>query len=95
MIVLAQRIAVLVAVAGLVGGGSLIFSNNTRGMVQEQRITRLEDSMAKVPDIDRNVLILSGKIDVMNQKLDDAKQAILVTAATDHTQVSANAAKSK
>lgn len=75
--VLFQRVCVLVVTAALVGGGSLVLVGNSRALVHEQRITALEVSMAKVPDIDRNVLILQGKIDVMNQKLDDARATAL------------------
>lgn len=71
--VLVQRIAILVAAAFIVGASTVLFSNNSRALINDHRITRLEESIQKIPEIDRNVLILSGKLDVMNQKLDDAR----------------------
>ncbi len=53
-----------------------MMSANSRAIVNEHRINVLELAAAKIPDIDRNVLILNGKLDVMNQKLDDAKAAL-------------------
>lgn len=60
----------------------MVLSTSTETKLHEQRITKLEENLQKVPEIDRNVLILSGKLDVMNQKLDDARQAALVSATT-------------
>lgn len=74
---LIERLALAGAGALVVGAGSMIVSNNTKAQVHEQRIGRLESAMDKVPDIDKNVLILSGKVDVLSQKLDDARDARL------------------
>lgn len=76
--VLIQRVGTVVAGAALIGGGSMVLSNSTETKLHEQRITKLEENLQKVPEIDRNVLILSGKLDVMNQKLDDARSVALV-----------------
>lgn len=80
--VLVQRVGTVAAGAMLIGGGSMVLSTSTETKLHEQRITKLEENLQKVPEIDRNVLILSGKLDVMNQKLDDARQAALVSATT-------------
>lgn len=72
-----QRIAVGAGAALLVGGGSMIVNDNTKVQLHEQRLTKLESSLDKLPEIDRNVLVLSGKVDVLNQKLDDARAALL------------------
>jgi hypothetical protein len=69
--VLVQRIGTVVAGAMLIGGGSMVIANNTEVKVHDQRIEKLEQNLQRLPDIDRNVVALSGKIDVMNQKLDD------------------------
>lgn len=78
--VIVQRVGTVVAGAVLIGGGSMVLSNSTETKLHEQRITKLEENLQKVPEIDRNVLILKGQLDVMNQKLDDARQAALVAA---------------
>lgn len=80
--VLVQRVGTVAAGTMLIGGGSMVLSTSTETKLHEQRITKLEENLQKVPEIDRNVLILSGKLDVMNQKLDDARQAALVSATT-------------
>lgn len=71
--VLFQRIAIGVAGAMVIGAGGMVVSDNTKVQLHEQRLNRLEVSLEKVPDIDKNVLILGGKVDVLNQKLDDAR----------------------
>lgn len=73
-----QRIGTVVAGAVLIGGGSMLLSNNTDVRVHTQRIDKLEQSLQRLPDIDRNVVALSGKIDVMNQKLDDQQRIALI-----------------
>jgi hypothetical protein len=78
--VLIQRIGTVAAAAMVVGGGSMVLATSTETKLHEQRITKLEENLQKVPEIDRNVLILKGQLDVMNQKLDDARQAALVAA---------------
>lgn len=80
--VILQRVGTVAGGAMLIGGGSMLLSNNTESKLHEQRITKLEENLQKVPEIDRNVLILAGKLDVMNQKLDDARSAAVVAAAT-------------
>lgn len=72
---LIQKVALAGTGALVVGAGSMIVSNNTKAQVHEERLSRLETAMDKVPDIDKNVLILSGKVDVLAQKLDDARDA--------------------
>lgn len=70
-----QRIAIGVAAAATIGAGSMVISSNTRGLVHEERIGKLEENLGKLPDIDHNLVVLSGKVDVLNQKLDDAQAA--------------------
>lgn len=69
--VLLQRIAMGGAGALVIGAGSMILSDNTKAQLHEQRLSKLEGALEKLPDIDKNVLILSGKVDVLSQKLDD------------------------
>lgn len=71
-----QRVAIGVAAAATVGAGSVLISTSNVQHVHEVRITALETQIEKVKDIDRNVVILNGKVDVLNQKLDDAKDAL-------------------
>lgn len=72
--VIGQRIGTVAAGAMLIGGGSMLLSNNTESKLHEQRIDKLEQSLTRLPDIDRNVVALSGKIDVLNQKIDDQQK---------------------
>jgi hypothetical protein len=72
--VVIQRIGTVAAGAMLIGGGSMLLSNNTETKVHEQRIDKLEQSLQRIPDIDRNVVALSGKIDVLAQKIDDQQK---------------------
>lgn len=76
-----QRVAIGAGAALLVGAGSMIIGDNTKVQLHEQRLSKLESSLEKLPEIDRNVLVLSGKVDVLNQKLDDARDARLVAKA--------------
>ena len=71
-----QRIAVGVAGAAVFGAGSVMVRTANTVEVHEERLTRLEASMAKIPEIDKGVAVLNGKLDVVNQKLDDAKDAL-------------------
>lgn len=73
-----QRIAVLVVAAVAIGAGTMLFTTSSRALMNEHRINTLEQAVTKIPDIDRNVLILNGKLDVLNQKMDDAKSALEV-----------------
>ena len=72
----AQRITIGVAGAAVFGVGSLFANMNTKVTQHETRLSILEQRLEKVPDIDRNVIALSGKVDVLNQKLDDARDTL-------------------
>lgn len=78
--VVVQRVGTVVAGAVLIGGGSMILSNNTENKMHAQRIDKLEESLQRLPDIDRNVVALSGKIDVLAQKIDDQQKMEAVKA---------------
>ena len=71
-----QRVSIGVAGAAIFGAGTALV--NTTSLVHEHdaRIVVLEKALVKVPEIDKNVVVLNGKVDVLNQKLDDAKEAL-------------------
>jgi hypothetical protein len=69
-----QRLVIGAAGALIFGAGAMIFNSNTAVKIHEERIQRLEGQMGKLSDIDKNVVALSGKVDVINQKLDDARE---------------------
>ena len=71
-----QRIAIGVGGAVVFGAGTVIIGDTRKLDVHEERIGRLEASMAQIPEIDKGVTALNGKLDVVNQKLDDAKDAL-------------------
>jgi hypothetical protein len=75
-----QRIAIGVAGAAIFGAGSVMINTTSTVHEHEARISILEKNLAKVPEIDKNVVVLNGKVDVLNQKLDDAKDALKVRA---------------
>lgn len=79
--VLIQRVGTVAAGAMVIGGGSMLISNNTETKVHEQRIDKLEQSLQSIPSIDKNVLVLSGKIDLLNQKIDDQQKLDAVLRA--------------
>lgn len=73
--VVIQRVAMGIAATVVVGAGGMVISNNTRASVHEQRIEHLEIALQTLPTIDKNLVALSGKVDVLNQKIDDMKSA--------------------
>jgi hypothetical protein len=62
--------------AATVGGGAMLLSVNKDNAVQDERLIVLEKSLSKLDDIDRTVIKVDGKVDVLNQKLDDAKEVL-------------------
>lgn len=66
-----QRISVGVAGAAIFGVGSMFIGMHTEVTEHETRIKFLETALVRLPDIDKNVTMLNGKVDVLNQKLDD------------------------
>jgi hypothetical protein len=62
--------------AATVGGGAMLLHLNSNDAVQENRIGVLEHSLAKLDNINDTVLQVNGKVDVLNQKLDDAKDQL-------------------
>lgn len=67
------KIAAVVGGAALVGTGTMVISTVREVDGHELRLKSLEAQLSRIPEIDRNVIMLSGKLDVVNQKLDDAK----------------------
>ena len=59
-----------------IGGGAVLLNVNKDNAVQDQRLLVLERAVSKIDDMDRTIHILDTKVDVLNQKLDDAKEAL-------------------
>jgi hypothetical protein len=64
-------IAKAIAVATVIGGGTIILTTKEQNAVQDQRIVQLERATLKIDDIDRTLKAVDTKVDVLNQKLDD------------------------
>ena len=54
-----------------VGAGATLFSLSRNDAVQEKRIEIVESSLIKLDNINNTVQLVNGKVDVLNQKLDD------------------------
>jgi hypothetical protein len=96
--VVVQRIAMGAAAALVVGAGSMVISNNTKVSLHDQQINRMEVVLDTLPSIDKNLAVLAGKVDVLNQKLDDAqayRQANQARAIRNENWNEANRAVSK
>jgi hypothetical protein len=65
-------IAKAIAVATVIGGGTIILTTKEQNAVQDQRILQLEHATVKIDDIDRTLRAVDNKVDVLNQKLDDS-----------------------
>jgi len=68
-----QRIAIGVAATATMGIGSMVLNDHTKVAIHEQDLSDLKLVVQKVPEIDQHILALNGKVDVLNQKLDDAQ----------------------
>jgi outer membrane lipoprotein SlyB len=62
--------------AATVGGGAMLLNLSRNDAVQENRIQVLETSLSKLDAINLTVQQVNGKVDVLNQKLDDAKDQL-------------------
>jgi len=60
----------------LVGAGVVVLNVNKDQAVQDQRLEVLERTTAKLDTIDANVRDVKANVAVLNQKLDDAKEAL-------------------
>lgn len=73
---LALKVAAGVGIAAILGTGTMVISTVRQVDGHELRLKALEAQLSQIPEIDRNVIALNGKLDVVNQKLDDAKEAL-------------------
>lgn len=62
----------------LVGAGAVVLNVSKDQAVNEQRLGVLERTIVKLDNIDANVRDVKARVDVMNQKLDDAKDALRI-----------------
>jgi outer membrane murein-binding lipoprotein Lpp len=65
-------LAKAIAVAAVIGGGTVLLSTKEQNAVQDQRIETLEHATAKIDDIDRTIRAVDTKVDVLTQKVDDS-----------------------
>lgn len=63
--------------AATVGAGAMLLSVSKESAVQEQRIATVEKSLSKLDEIDKTVSAVNAKVDVLNQKLDDARAELV------------------
>lgn len=60
-----------------IGGGSVLVNVNKDNAIQDQRIIVLERNIIKIEEMDKTLRAVDVKVDVLNQKLDDAKDQLL------------------
>lgn len=70
---IAVKVIAVGAAALTVGGGTVLLNVNKDNAVQDQRIASLERVALKIDEMDKTLRIVDTKVDVLNQKLDDAK----------------------
>lgn len=68
------RSAVAIASAAVIGVGATAVATKSEADKDHDKIEVLEKELSRLPDIDRNVIALTGKVDVLNQKIDDVKE---------------------
>lgn len=67
-----QRIAIGAVGALVIGAGTMLVSTTTQVKVDTKRVDLIESDIHKIPDIATSLAVLNGKVDVLNQKIDDA-----------------------
>lgn len=67
-----QRIAIGAVGALVIGAGTMLVNTSTQTKVDMKRIDLIEADIHKIPEIATSVAVLNGKVDVLNQKIDDA-----------------------
>ena len=58
----------------MIAGGATLLGVNEHNAVQDQRLEIVERDLAKINEIDKTLQVVSGKVDVLNQKVDDLKE---------------------
>lgn len=61
-----------------VGAGTMVLSVSRNDAVQDTKIVALQNATVKIDSINETVNKVSSKVDILNQKFDDAKEAALL-----------------
>ena len=72
-----QKAAAIIAAATIVGGGTIVLNTATKLAVVETKVASYESSQQEIRAITVGVATMNGKIDVLNQKVDDLKPVLV------------------